>query len=286
MAKQRKGSPTYREHRPTDLIARPPSPGQKVSLADLPESFRTALTEAEEWPYVDPDANGLGDPELSFNDYPSDPDSLPAEIEPFSEAEPWGKMINETPREYELFSQYRSQGIARTKRATARHFDLSSIRITKVATSRNWDARVKAWDDYRERVYTMELIQGTKEMAHKHAEIARSGIEALSVAFAGIVEAMANEDDRDALLAELADMPAKHQIALAQGSARVIPNLMNAERLSRGLPTEISQEFHTHDARVTIQTTDDLADILAGIAGPLAVSRSGEPEEEIIEVDG
>lgn len=283
MPKTKTGAPTYRDKRPVDLIAAEKPSGQRPSLKDIPEAWQVAVTEAEEWPYVDPDENGLADPDPSFNDYPSDPESLPAEIEPFSEDEPWGQMLNETAREYEFFSHFRSQGITRTKRATARHFEVTPTHISTIATNRNWDARIKAWDDFRERVYTMELILGVKEMAHKHAEIAREGVEALATAFSGIVENMKDEEKKAEFLAEIADLPVKTQLALAQGSARVIPNLMNAERLSRGLPTEISHELHSHEARVTIQTTDDLYDIITAVVGPLAVARSEGVEEEVIE---
>lgn len=285
MPKQASNSPSRRKSRPVDLIAAPAKKGDRPSLNGLPESFRVALTEAEEWPYVNPDDNGLADPEPTFGEYPSDPSLLPANVEPFSEDEPWGKMLTESPRNYELFSHYRAQGITRTMTATADHFQITRNHVMAVASDKNWQARVKAWDDYRERIYTAELILGVKEMAHLHAEKAREGIEALSVAFTGIVEAMNDEERRAEFLAEINDLPAKTQLALAQGTARVLPNLMNAERLSRGLPTEISHQLHQHEARVTIQTTDDLADIILGIAGPLAVARSGEPEEETVDAE-
>lgn len=279
MPKPRSNSPTLRAHRPIDLIAAPKLPSM-TTTRDLPKSWQTFFDEATDWPYIDPDENGLADPEPSFVTYePS------ADIEPFSEDEPWGIMATETDREYALFSHYRSLGITRTRTATAKHFSISTVHISKVSKERNWDARCRAWDDYREKIYTAELIMGVKEMAHKHAEIAREGVTALATTFEAIVSQLANEEDREQFLAQLAELPVKTQLAIAQRSAQVIPNLMSAERLSRGLPTEISAELHLTDARVTIQTTDDLYAIISGLAGPLAVARSSDPEEEIIEVE-
>lgn len=289
MGKMHKQLTTYREHRPTDILKKPELTGKRPPasvLAHLPEDWTTAITEAEEWPYLDPDDNGLADPEPTFANFPATKKDLPADIEPFSQEEPWGIMFTESSRTYQLFDHYRSLGITRTHRAVADFFDLSRQYVDQVATKFNWETRVRAWDDYRERVYTTELLLGVKEMAHKHAEVAAQGVAALATAFSGIVESMADPDSREAFLAEIAELPVRTQLALAQGSARVIPGLMNAERLSRGLPTEISAELRVSEARVTIQTTDDLADILLGIAGPLAVSRSGDSEGEIVDVDG
>lgn len=285
MAKVHYNSFSYREKRPVDILNPPQINGQRPSLAGLPESWQVALTEAEEWPFVDPDEHGLADPDPDFGEYPSEPSLLPAGIDPFTEDEPWGMMLTETPRQYELFSYYRSEGITRTIKATAEHFDLSRVYVTNIASQKNWQQRVRAWDDYRERVYTAELLMGVKEMAHEHAEIARDGIRALSIAFEGIAAGIKGDEAREEFLAEIADLPVKTQLALAQGSARVIPNLMNAERLSRGLPTEISHGLLLTETRVTVQTTDDLFDILTGLAGPLSVAQSEPIEGEVVEAD-
>lgn len=283
--KARPDAPSYRPSRPTDILNPPAVPRSSRSLAALPDSWQVALTEAEEWPYVDPDENGLADPEPDFNDYPTDPALLPADIIPFSEDEPWGQMVTENSRNYAMFCHYRAQGITRTYQAVAEQFNLNRTYVSELARKKNWNDRVRAWDTYRERVYTAELILGVKEMAHKHAEIARDGIEALAVAFTGIIEAMGDEDSKAAFLAEIAEMPVKSQLLLAQSSARVIPGLMNAERLSRGLPTEISEQHITSDSRVIVQTTDDLYEILTGLAGPLAITQSEPTEEEVIDAE-
>ena len=281
MAKTTRAQASHREHRPIDVLKRPQLP-LATKTSGLPESWTVIFTEAENWPYVDPDENGLANPELSFNDFTSDPEYLP-EIEPFSEDEPWGKMISESDREYELFSEYRALGITRSRKKVADKMKLSKIRIDRLAKDRNWEARVQAWDTYRERVYTAELILGVKEMAHDHARIASEGVRALSTVFESIVETMEDEAERDAFLNELKTYPVKTRLAIAQGSARVIPSLMNAERLSRGLPTEISADLQFNETRVTVQTSDDLADILIGLVGPLSVAQSEPIEAEVIE---
>lgn len=278
MPKANRASPSYREHRPIDILMKPESPIKKSTYGNLPDAWKSFLDQADTWPYVDPDENGLADPEPLFSDYPADPADLPTGIEPFSEDEPWGKMISESDREYELFCHYRAQGITRTYQKTAEHFEVGRHYINQRAAERNWPERARAWDDYREKIYTTELILGVKEMAHRHSEIAQEGIEALSLAFSVITNDLADEDTRDALLEELQSLPAKAKLALAQNSARVIQTLMNAERVSRGLPTEITADLHLHEARITVQSTDDLAQIISGLSRSL-------PEPNIIDAE-
>lgn len=293
MPKMSRVSATYRASRPVDIIKAPPritskGKGSAVTLRQLPKSWIPIFEAVESWPYPDPDENGLSDPHPAFADFPASPEDLP-DIEPFSEAEPWGKMSAESLHHYRLFDYYRSLNITRTRRAVAEHFGLARMTIEMLAGEKNWDARARAWDEYRERIYTAELLMGVKEMAHSHAETARQGIEALAIAFQAVVEGLEDEDSRAELIAEINDLPVKQKLALAQKSAQVIPNLMNAERLSRGLPTEISASLNLNETRVTIQSTDDLYSVLSGLVGPLIAARSdGESdivEGEIVEAD-
>lgn len=273
-----------RTSRPIDPILAPVTlPASEISR--LPESFRVIVEAANRWPYPDPDSNGLADPYPGFDD--DDNTYLPADIEPFSENEPWGKMESESPRAYAMFCHYRAQGLTRTMKKTAEHFGVLTPTISNIASKYNWHSRIAAWDDYRERVYTNELLMGVREMAERHTEVAKKGIEAIAVVFESIAEQIADPDDRAEFLAELRDLPVRTQISLAQKSSQVIPNLMNAERLSRGLPTEISANLHQVDHTVTLQTTDDLFSIITGLAQPLAASRSAlqSGEHGIIEAE-
>jgi hypothetical protein len=276
--------PPKRTSRPIDPILAPVSLPAK-QLSRLPESFRVVVDAANTWPYPDPDTNGLADSYPSFDDDNST--YTPADIEPFSENEPWGKMESESPRAYAMFTHYKAQGLTRVMKETAKHFGVNGSHLSHLASQHNWHARIAAWDDYRERVYTNELLMGVREMAERHTEIAKKGIEAMAVIFEGIAEQLSDEDDREAFLAELSELPVRVQLAIAQKSSQVLPNLMNAERLSRGLPTEISANLHQVEHTVSLQSTDDLYSIITGLAGSIAASRVGdEPfESDIIEAE-
>jgi len=258
-------------------------PGSRPATLGLPKSFTTLIDAADDWPYVDPDKDNTFGAVVPFADYQDhDPDMT---VEPYSEDEPWGRMATETPREYQLFDFYRSLGLMRQKTAVAEHFGLSRNSIQMIAHGKNWDIRCRAWDDKLERIYTTELLLSVKDMAEIHAEKARAGIEALSVIFTAIGEQMTDPTELAFLMDELKTLPIKTQMQIAKGAAQVMPNLMGAERLARGLPTELSATIGMTEHRVTIQTTDDLATIIGGLIGPLAVAQSEFIEAEAIEPD-
>ncbi len=268
---------------PVDLL-RPPERQREVAstreaLSRLPKSWRTVIAKAEEWPFVDPDVM-LDARVPSLNDYPEG-DEVPSDIVPFSEYEPWGKMETETNRDYELFSEYRASGMSRTYTATGKHFGISQSYISKTAQKHDWVDRVRSWDQYREQIYTTEVIESVRKMAHDHAGIANRGIKALSMVFDELIDRMENDPLHEE---ELATIGFRSLFALAEKAARAVPNLMNAERLSRGLPTEISASITVKENRIVIQTTEELAEIIQGLGGVLdAVGEEIEDAEIIIE---
>jgi len=268
---------------PGDLL-RPPidndPPKGKVDLSEVPESWRTAVEKAEDWPFVDPDVM-LNTPAKSFSDYPAD--VVPSDIIPFSEFEPWGKMEEETGRDYELFSHYRASGLTRSQSATARFFKISQTYVSKVYHKRDWEERAQSWDKYREQVYTTEVIEGVKAMAREHAGIANKGIKALSIVFD---ELLSRVEDNDPIhQQEIKELGLKPLFALVDKAARAIPNLMNAERLSRGLPTELSAQVIVREDRILVQSTDELAEIVKGLQSVFESTQLDEPEDQIIDIE-
>lgn len=235
----------------------------------------------------------MGEDEL----YPSPPDGKAALLDtsvaldvstafldatPYSTDEPWGLMEGESSLHYQYFSHYRAQGLGRVKLQVAKHFGIGPQVIYNTAKDNDWDNRCRAWDVYREKVYTMALIEETREMATVHANVARKGVLALASAFENLVERM--EADPELWKAELEEIPTKQLITIAQRSAQVIPNLMNAERLSRGMPTELISTHSTHDHTVTLQSTDDLALLLAGLFGAIGGRTDADGSDRPVEI--
>lgn len=269
--------------RPVDPIMEP-KPAEKLgSKKGIPESWRVVFDTAETWPYPDPDSEPVvAGPFTSFDDYPVDGKELAvkearyipdASDEEWTVERPWGRRAKETQSQYAMFNFYLTLGLKRTLKAVTVEFKVSAAHVSRVAADQDWYNRVRMFDDYRERVYMAELVENIKDMAQTHADTAKRGIEALSLAFDGIVEKLSTESGRADMIDELADLPVQRQLAIAQRTAAVLPSLMSAERLARGMPTEITVDVHAHNHAVTVQTTDELTDIITGLIGPLSAAK-------------
>ena len=265
---------------PADLLR---DPNVKLGdISDLPDSWKGALEQSTHWPYVDPD-EALEMPEEELKEkaqsVPASPDA-DVEITPYTASQPWGKMDVETERQYELFAYFRSLGHGRTRTQVARHFEVSAAYISQVASEKGWDDRIEAWDRYKETVYAQEVIEGVREMARVHAEIARDGIEALSKPFKVLLRKLESEEGT----LELETMNISALIKLVQRSSQILPNLMNAERLSRGMPTEISETTINENKTIRLESSDELAELIYGLATALP-GLGDDGSEEYLEVE-
>jgi diadenosine tetraphosphate (Ap4A) HIT family hydrolase len=87
--------------------------------------------------------------------------------------------------------------------------------------------------------------------------------------------------DNEEFIADLTNMDKKKLISLANLAARTIPSLMAAERLSRGMPTEIVSGVVEHQ-HVKVVERDQIGAVLEilGQAGVLNVGipDSGSPD--------
>lgn len=206
-------------------------------------------------------------------------------VDPFVEYEAWGKLPWETDRQYEYFCHYRDMGLTRTRNAVASHFGVTPARIHKIAKEREWEERALQWDRHLEKIFQLEVAENTREMARRHASIAKNGVAALAMAFTPLLEEL--EEDEEAFKERFLSQNIKAQMNQVVAAARAIPGIMNAERLSMGMPTEIAESHHTSEATVMIQSRDDLAEVLSLISGVGAIQASGtstggdsEPEKE------
>jgi len=147
----------------------------------------------------------------------------------------WERQIGETPKQYRAFITYRDLGLgARSIPATARALGLS-LRSGQVGawSSRNhWRERVNAWDAELERRKQRAITKEIEAMAQRHVAAAKDYITALMAPAHELVRRLEDAGFRD-----LEDLPTPQLLMFAARCARVLPNLMQAERLSRGEPT-------------------------------------------------
>lgn len=276
-------APTNDQNASANPLRRPALPPVDPQYADvpLPDSWSTVIDKASDWPYVDPDeametiSEKIKSELLEYKDF-SVREIDPTEEPEFTEVTPWGKMQGETDREYELFCYYRALGMGRKKSDVARHFDVSTAYVAKVVGKNNWDDRILAWDRHIEAEYTKEVLLRVRGMAGEHAQIARLGVQALSTAFFALIDRM--DHDPDGFQAEIEALPLKQLYAIVHRSAQVLPNLMNAERLAMGMPTEITQNLNTEERVVKIQTTEQLSEIVHALTGIVGEQPTHDPD--------
>jgi len=203
--------------------------------------------------------------------------------------EPWNRLADEKDRAWEVFRYYRDLGPARTIKAVVQHFgyaNATSVQNTYV-TKYDWRERVLAYDQYEDRIYNAKRATAIKEMADRHSTDLVGFIEALAVPFTALKQKLESDPDS---LDDLTESTVKQLIDLSVKAGRIIPSMMAAERLARGMSTEVieirGEVTHTHGL-----DRDQLGEVWATIAeaGGFADGRGiggGEPaiDAEIVEV--
>lgn len=192
--------------------------------------------------------------------------------------EPWGRQPEETDREFQLFKIYRDLGPARSFQAAAEKAGVKRERLYEVSSKRHWRDRIAAWDFEQDRIYQQQTLVQIRKMAGRHAQKMVEYLEALSVAPQALLRKFQDNPD---LIDELSEKDTKTLFQMVVQASRVTPAIMSAERLSRGMPTEITShteqvEHHVVDA----PDRDFLAGVIAGLIG------SGVYPSEIVDTVG
>ncbi len=213
--------------------------------------------------------------------------------------EPWDRQEDESDYMWELFKHYRNYGLKRSYRETAewvmnnkaRWVDHKKVKVGLSYTKPNissygrkhrWRERVFKYDQEQERLYQLARSESIREMADRHAANIVDAIEGLMVPTRALAVAM--EEDED-FLSKLSNTNANKLVAMVTSAARTMPNLMNAERLARGMPTEIIGGTVEHQ-HVVVER-DQIGEVLAilGQAGVLAVGQPDSGPGEIVDAE-
>lgn len=192
---------------------------------------------------------------------------------PADYVEPWNRQPDETPTAWKYFKHYRDQGLGRTHAVTAEHYGVSRSTINNTyARPYKWADRIRAWDRYQDTIYQQQRVQGIREMADRHTDQVMAAIESLLLP--GQALALRVADDPD-FLASLSKSDAKKLIQLHQASSRVLPNMFAAERLARGMPTELVE--HTGEVGLVSHdySRDQVAEIIVALGGTGALAALG-----------
>jgi len=215
----------------------------------------------------------------------------------------WDRLDVETNDAWNLFVHYRDSGIKRSFQATAvwafenelgrnqnqvgrKPLDtLDQYRgvIRNYRDKHKWNDRVFSYDKEQDRLYQMARSEAIREMAIRHEGQIEKAINGLMVPIDALTVAMS---DNDEFMADLTNMDKKKLISLANLAARTIPSLMAAERLSRGMPTEIVTGVVEHQHVVSVER-DQIGNVLEvlGQAGVLDVGYSDSGTGDIVDAE-
>ena len=198
----------------------------------------------------------------------------------------WERQINESARDFDLFRAYRDMGTARSHSKVAEQVGMTTMSVSQVASRRNWTERIRRFEMWQDQLYQDTLRQETLDMARRHAVEAQKTLDALMAPIRALQDRI--NENPELVQAELEDKDIKVLMGMVQQSARVMPSTMNAERLARGLPTEITQTEGTIHHEVDHGNTERLTDIILALKaadlldGPAPARDVGE----IIDAEG
>ena len=178
---------------------------------------------------------------------------------------PWERLPDETDRGWALFSHYRDTGLARSFVVTAKWAcdetklkDITSQSLKWRSMHHNWSDRVASWDKEQERLYAIARNDAMRKMVERHEIQIVDAIDGLMAPIEALNLAIVEDDD---FIRSLSKMDARKLISLANTASRTIPTLMAAERLARGMPTEIHGGVVEHQV-VHIFERDQIAEVL------------------------
>ena len=185
-----------------------------------------------------------------------------SEIDDDGQPQPWAQLENETVTQYAHFQYYCSLPLAkRSYRAVAKHYNRANMMT--VPKDNDWSGRVAAWDLERARIYQIEVWEELQDMGRRHGPILKDAIEAIAIPLQVMAERM--REDPEGVMEELGEKNLVQLHAMSIKSARALPNMMQTERLVRGLPTEITQNIHS--GKVEHVHTPDLSEVVEILQG-------------------
>ncbi len=190
--------------------------------------------------------------------------------------QPWAQHEDESTKAYALFQFYLSLPRARRSFvAVNKHYGLDQ-QAYKYAAKHEWPERTLAWDLERDRLYQIEVIEEMQEMGRRHGRKLDQAIEAITLPLVVLAEEI--KRNPEGVKDELRGKSLTQQLNMAVKSARGLPNLMAAERLARGLPTEITANIHSGKIEhVHTPNLSEVADILQGLHDAGAIEFVGGP---------
>ena len=204
------------------------------------------------------------------------------------EPETWDRQYGETSEGFAKFVVYRNLGPRRTQAAVARSFGLNANTLSNLAVQHNWKQRAEDWDYYLDKIRQAEMAERQSRLAMEQFNLASNALKAVNAPVMALLDRM--ETDPDGVLLEFGAKDLTKLLKLSQDSIRLMPNLLAAQRVALGQPTEITER--TENVNVNYNDAKRIGEVLdvlneAGVLDAfIGKGSSGEIiDAESVEVD-
>jgi len=161
---------------------------------------------------------------------------VPEDLE--GDPEPWKRQEFDTDPSWEAFTMYRDMGLGRSLAQVAENLGKSTTIMERWSSQRYWRYRVWMYDIHVDEQTQAEHMEEIHEMRGRHAQQARVFAQALMQPAVALLEKIRDEPE---YFAQLLQADPQGTLDLVQKYAKVVPDLMKVERMSRGEPTDIHQ---------------------------------------------
>lgn len=149
------------------------------------------------------------------------------------ESNPWDKQPEENDKAFEMFSAYKEMH-GRQLSKTAVLFNLSPASIYKYSVMFNWKERAHEWDLYLDKKKQEAKLKAIEEMIERHSQHSMAAENAIMVPVKAFLQKIRTDQSINNM-----DVEKLYNLVL-QASDR-LPKLVDIERKSRGVPTEINR---------------------------------------------
>lgn len=162
----------------------------------------------------------------------------------------WERQPGESNMAYEAFALYRNMGINRNFRhvanAMGRQHNYMSV-VTSWASKYRWTERIAKYIEYVDKIQLELDIKERKEMYKRHAQHAMAIETALMTPVQDFLRRFKNHEITfDGIIADQYSSVDEKRLKLVFTAAEKISKVVDVERISRGEPTDISQQSIDH----------------------------------------
>lgn len=175
------------------------------------------------------------------------------DIKPIGEL--WEQWANEPIEEYLIFKQWLDLQPKRLLSKLSEITNKSIQYLVDLKKKNEWDIRAKAYDKYISELKEKEQIQAIKETCLRHAKQVEL-LQSILLTPARILAERLKETD----FKEFKEMNTKELLMLVYDTSKILKQLVEVERLAKGLSTENVSHSIKEKIEIVIQPAEDTSD--------------------------